>query len=94
MSGAITNARWAHTLVDTLVAGGMAHVVVSPGSRNTPLVLACDHHADLQTHVVLDERSAAFVALGIARTSDAPVGLVCTSGSAGAHYLPALIEAR
>ncbi len=94
MSVATTNARWAHTLVDSLAAGGMAHVVISPGSRNTPLVLACDNHSTIQTHVVLDERAAGFVALGIARTSTTPVGLVCTSGSAGAHYLPALIEAR
>jgi 2-succinyl-5-enolpyruvyl-6-hydroxy-3-cyclohexene-1-carboxylate synthase len=94
MSVAMANTRWAHTLVDSLVAGGVAHVVISPGSRNTSLVLACDAHSTLQTHVVLDERAAAFVALGIARASAAPVALVCTSGSAGAHYLPAIIEAR
>ena len=68
-------------------------VVMSPGSRNTPLVLAAWARADLRLHVVLDERAAAFMALGLARQSGRPVALLCTSGSAGAHYLPALCEA-
>ncbi|GMV42198.1 MAG: 2-succinyl-5-enolpyruvyl-6-hydroxy-3-cyclohexene-1-carboxylate synthase [Myxococcales bacterium] len=86
------NAEAAAVLARSLVAGGVRHVVMSPGSRSTPLVLAFAD-ADARTHVVLDERVAAFVALGLARVAG-PVALVCTSGSAGAHWLPAVIEAR
>jgi 2-succinyl-5-enolpyruvyl-6-hydroxy-3-cyclohexene-1-carboxylate synthase len=66
---------------------------VSPGARSTPLVLAF-LASEARLHVVLDERVAAFVALGLAKVSRRPVALVCTSGSAGAHYLPAFVEAR
>lgn len=86
------NAEAAAVLARSLVAGGVRHVVMSPGSRSTPLVLAFAD-ADARTHVVLDERVAAFVALGLARVAG-PVALVCTSGSAGAHWLAAVIEAR
>ncbi len=91
------NHRQALTLIAALVDAGVRHAVVSPGSRNTPIVLAlhslaaADHPITL--HSVLDERSAAFFALGLARITGAPTLLSCTSGSAGAHYLPALIEA-
>ncbi len=78
----------------SLAAGGLRHAVLSPGSRSTPLVLALEAHPKVTTHVVLDERVAAFVGLGLARVTGAPVALLCTSGSAGAHYLPALVEAR
>ncbi len=92
MTGA-ANQNWARALVAGLCgAGGITDVVVSPGSRSTPLVLAAAEHA-VATHVVLDERSAAFFALGLARTSRRAVALVCTSGSAAGHYLPAVIEA-
>lgn len=77
----------------TLVGLGVQHVVLSPGSRSTPLVLAFDACAELTLHAVLDERSAAFFALGMARASGRPVVVLCTSGSAGAHHLPAVIEA-
>lgn len=66
---------------------------MSPGSRNTPLVMAVAQTSEITSHVVLDERSAGFFALGMARALGEPVALLCTSGSAGAHYLPALIEA-
>lgn len=75
----------------TGLAQHVRHVVFSPGSRSTPLVLAAD--AMLKTVPVLDERVAGFVALGLAKATQAPVALVCTSGSAGAHWLPAIIEA-
>lgn len=75
----------------TGLAQHVRHVVFSPGSRSTPLVLAAN--AMLTTVPVLDERVAGFVALGLAKASNAPVALVCTSGSAGAHWLPAVIEA-
>ena len=73
---------------------GLRHVVVSPGSRSTPLTLGAAACEGIEVHVVLDERSAGFFALGLARQSSTPVAVVCTSGSAGAHYLPAAWEAR
>ena len=88
------NRRCAATLLAALVAGGVREVIISPGSRNTPLVLAAADHPEVRTWPVLDERSAGFFALGIARASRAPAALICTSGSAGAHYLPSVIEAR
>ena len=94
---AVRNRDHAAALVGTLVNCGVRHAVISPGSRNTPIVLALDQlaraGAPITLHSVLDERSAAFLALGIARASSTPVVLNCTSGSAGSHYLPALIEA-
>ncbi len=80
-------------LFDGMVEAGLDTVVISPGSRSTPLVLAADLHPQLHTQVILDERSAAFFALGMARVSARPVALVCTSGSAPAHWFPAVIEA-
>lgn len=73
---------------------GVTHVVISPGSRSTPLVIAASHHFGLQLHCVVDERSAAFFALGLSRVTGKPSVLVCTSGTAGAHYFPAIIEAN
>jgi len=67
--------------------------VISPGSRSTPLTMALVRHPDVEVIPVVDERSAGFFALGHARGSKSPVVLLCTSGSAGAHYLPAMIEA-
>lgn len=87
------NAQWATLLVEGLAAAGAAHAVVCPGSRSTPLALACAHSARLRTWSVVDERSAAFFALGLCKSSQKPVLLVCTSGTAGAHFLPALMEA-
>ena len=89
----VDNGRWARALVRGLCGdGAVCDVVVSPGSRSTPLVVAFAAER-VRAHVVLDERAAAFFALGLARTSGRPVALVCTSGSAPAHYLPAVIEA-
>lgn len=86
------NATVARDLVAGFRAQGVRHAVVSPGSRNTPIVLALAE-ADVTIHVVLDERTAGFVALGLSRQTDGPVVLSCTSGSAGANYLPAVVEA-
>jgi len=88
------NTLWASVLVETLVRLGLAHVVVSPGSRSTPLALAVARSPRLRRTVMLDERSAAFFALGLARRSRRPVALVCTSGSAVANYFPAVVEAH
>ncbi|HET6344486.1 MAG TPA: 2-succinyl-5-enolpyruvyl-6-hydroxy-3-cyclohexene-1-carboxylic-acid synthase, partial [Myxococcota bacterium] len=84
------NATWARTLADNL----RRPVVVSPGSRSTPLVLAYAAQPNVELHCVLDERSAGFFALGLARATGRAAVLICTSGSAVAHYLPALAEAN
>jgi 2-succinyl-5-enolpyruvyl-6-hydroxy-3-cyclohexene-1-carboxylate synthase len=89
-----TNTLWASVLVETLVRCGICQAVVSPGSRSTPLTMALVRHEQIEAIPVLDERSAAFFALGLARQSGMPVALVCTSGSAGANYFPAIIEAQ
>lgn len=84
------NAAAANAVVATLRANGVMHVVISPGSRSTPLVVAAAER--LNTTVVLDERVAGFHALGLAR-QHGNCALICTSGTAGAHYYPAVIEA-
>ncbi|MBF6620548.1 MAG: 2-succinyl-5-enolpyruvyl-6-hydroxy-3-cyclohexene-1-carboxylic-acid synthase, partial [Patulibacter sp.] len=81
-------------LLDELARGGATDVVTSPGSRNTPVLRAVTEHPGLRAHSVIDERVAGFVALGLAKSSGRPVVLCCTSGSAAAHYLPAVIEAH
>lgn len=84
---------WGELLLDALARAGVRQVVVSPGSRSTPLALAAHRHSRLTTTVVVDERCAAFVALGQARVTGRPSLLLCTSGTAGAHFLPAVMEA-
>lgn len=81
------------TLVDEWLRAGLRHAVVSPGSRSTPLAMALANRSEMAVHVVLDERSAAFVALGIARTTGRASVLLCTSGTAAAEYHPAVLEA-
>lgn len=72
---------------------GITDVVVSPGSRNAPIIVALERSESFIIHYVVDERSAAFFALGIAACSSSPVALVCTSGTAMLNYGPALAEA-
>ncbi len=88
-----TNSLWASVLAETFFRCGLEHVVISPGSRSTPLTLAFFSHAGINTIPVLDERCAGFFALGLARQTHKPVALVCTSGTAAANYFPALAEA-
>ncbi|SMO36096.1 2-succinyl-5-enolpyruvyl-6-hydroxy-3-cyclohexene-1-carboxylic-acid synthase [Gracilimonas mengyeensis] len=85
--------KWSTTFVRALYEEGVRHVIISPGSRSTALTLAFSAHPGFKTHVIIDERSAAFTALGIAKESGIPAVLVCTSGTAVANYFPAVIEA-
>lgn len=80
-------------LVDLLLAHGVRHAVVSPGSRNAPIIIALSQCEQISKHIVVDERSAAFIALGIAQQENKPVALVCTSGTAVLNYAPAVAEA-
>lgn len=88
------NSLWGSVLVETLARLGLRHAVISPGSRSTPLTVQFARHPAIEAIPVLDERSAAFFALGLARQTRRPVVLLCTSGTAGANYFPAVIEAR
>ncbi len=72
---------------------GVDSAVLSPGSRNAPLLVAFARHAGITSHVVVDERSAGFVAMGMAQQQQRPVALVCTSGTAPLNYAPAIAEA-
>ena len=80
--------------MSALCSAGVTSVVASPGSRSTALVLAAAAEPRLRIEMIVDERSAAFFALGQARVSGRPSVLVCTSGSAAAHYFPAILEAE
>lgn len=87
-------AEWASLVMQGFAEAGVVHVIVSPGSRSTPFVLAALRCPLLQIHSVIDERSAGFFGLALAKSSGFPVLLLCTSGSALAHYGPALSEAN
>jgi len=84
---------FARTLVDEWVRGGVTDAVVAPGSRSAPLALALAGDDRIRLHVHLDERSAAFVALGLGRATGRPAVVLCTSGSAAANFHPAVAEA-
>ncbi|MEH7118113.1 2-succinyl-5-enolpyruvyl-6-hydroxy-3-cyclohexene-1-carboxylic-acid synthase [Neobacillus vireti] len=80
--------------VSELVLTGITDVVVSPGSRSTPMAMVMAEHPDLNVHIHVDERSAAFFALGMAKAQNKPVAILCTSGTAAANYFPAIVEAK
>lgn len=82
------------TFLHRLYLNGVNHLFISPGSRSTPLTIAASLHPHLKSTVVLDERSAAFMALGAAKQSGRPSVLICTSGTAAANYFPAITEAK
>lgn len=89
-----TNEAFATTLGDELARGGVEHVCIAPGSRSGPLALAFERESRLRTHIHIDERSAAFFAVGIGRATGRPAVVVCTSGTAAANLHPAIVEAR
>ena len=83
----------AQLCIDALSSYNINDVVISPGSRCAPLVIELTKNTDFNLYSIIDERSAGFVALGIAQSKNEPVALVCTSGSALLNYAPALAEA-
>jgi len=87
------NTALASALVEELARGGVRLAVVSPGSRSTPLAVALWREPSIDVSVIVDERSAAFFALGAAQATGSPVALLCTSGTAAANYHPAICEA-
>jgi len=88
------NALWCRVIVEELVRCGVAWAVLCPGSRNSPLLFALAGQAGLKCLSHLDERSAGFIALGLAKAGGAPVVICVTSGSALANLLPAVVEAH
>ena len=90
----VVQATFCATLVDEWIRDGVAHAVIAPGSRSTPLALALAGRPELAVHVFHDERSAAFAALGLGRATGVPTVLLCTSGTAAANFHPAVIEAH
>ena len=94
MNVAALNADYCATLVDEWVHHGLRHAVVAPGSRSAPLALALARDARVEVEVVLDERSAAFIALGVGRAARRPALVLCTSGTAATHFHAAVAEAH
>lgn len=88
-----TNKKFCSIIFDVLSAHGVKDTVCSPGSRNVPLLLAAAARDEIRKHFIVDERSAAFFALGLAEVSQQPVVLICTSGTALLNYAPAIAEA-
>lgn len=88
------NYAFAGAFVDELARCGLRHVCICPGSRSSPLALAFGRHPAIKTWMHLDERSASFFALGMARVLREPVAMVCSSGTASANFHPAVAEAH
>jgi 2-succinyl-5-enolpyruvyl-6-hydroxy-3-cyclohexene-1-carboxylate synthase len=84
---------YAASFVDELTKAGVRDAVISPGSRSTPMAMLMAEHPDINIHILIDERSAGFFALGLAKMQQRPVALLCTSGTAAANYFPAVVEA-
>lgn len=86
--------KYVKRMTNSIVASGVKHVVISPGSRSTPLAYAFASHPHIQVHIQVDERSAGFLGLGLAKQFKEPVALLCTSGTAASNYMPAITEAH
>ena len=93
MTGRDATSAFASALADEWARAGVTDAVIAPGSRSTPLALALARDGRLRIQVVLDERSAAFRALGLGLATGRPAVLLCTSGTAAANFLPAVVEA-
>tara|TARA_B100000524_G_scaffold95516_2_gene45220 strand:- start:1713 stop:3386 length:1674 start_codon:yes stop_codon:yes gene_type:complete len=89
----ISNKPVVQKIIQECINHGIKHIVFSPGSRNAPFAISFDVHPDFETHVIHDERAAAFYALGMSQTLQQTVALCCTSGSAVLNYFPAISEA-
>ena len=92
-SAANINSFWGSLIVEELVRNGITLFCISPGSRSTPLTIAAAENKSARVKIFFDERGAAYFALGYASALNKPAVLICTSGTAGANYLPAVIEA-
>lgn len=90
----MNNTQWGTFIVEELIRLGVCHFCMAPGSRSTPIVSAIARHPKATSHIFIDERSAAFFALGIAKFNNIPAVMVTTSGSAITHAYPAIIEAE
>ncbi|MGM0219020.1 2-succinyl-5-enolpyruvyl-6-hydroxy-3-cyclohexene-1-carboxylic-acid synthase [Enterococcus sp. AZ126] len=86
--------NYLQTFVEGMISSGVEQAVISPGSRSTPLALLLHRQEKIDTFIEVDERSAAFFALGLSKASLKPVVLLCTSGTAAANYYPAICEAK
>ena len=95
MSGnaALWNTLWGEWIIEELIRCGLKLFCISPGSRSTPLTAAVARHPKAEINLIYDERAAAYYALGYSRGSETPGVLICTSGTAAANYLPAIVEA-
>ena len=87
------NTLWGRVMADEFATAGVDAAVLAPGSRSTPLTVALVEHEGVETFSHLDERSAAFFALGRAKRTATPTAVVCTSGTAAANFHPAVVEA-
>jgi 2-succinyl-5-enolpyruvyl-6-hydroxy-3-cyclohexene-1-carboxylate synthase len=90
----MNNLAWADELIAALAAAGLRHVVLAPGARSAPLALAALRRPELHCHVINDERAAGYFALGLGKATGQPAAVLCTSGTAAANLLPAIMEAN
>ncbi len=92
------NRIWASLIIDEFIKNKITQFYLSPGMRNAPLIAAMTHlrgfHPELEIILCMDERAAAFRALGYSKATGKPSVLICTSGTAMANYMPAVVEAK